>query len=74
MRFPVAKTSRASRRIVTLGFARVQASLEPLPGIQREKLRDVLAKAVAEPMRGGDADMQHDGLFGDGQFQKELFR
>jgi hypothetical protein len=52
---------------------RVSIALEPLPTIQRERLKDVLQQEAARPMRGGARDLQHDGLFGDGQKQRELF-
>lgn len=65
--------SRASARRVRLGFKRLSLDMAHLPDIERETLREVLRVEAARPMRAGAADLQHDGLFGDGQLQRELF-
>lgn len=66
-------STRVANRRSGLALKRVSIALEPLPTIQRERLKDVLQREAARPMRGGAADLQHDGLFGDGRRQKELF-
>lgn len=44
-----------------------------LPGVEPESVRGILQKEANKPMQGGRADLQHNGLFGDGHKQKELF-
>lgn len=65
--------SRLTDRRARLMLKRISIAMEPLPEIQAEKIRDVLAAEAARPMRGGQMDLQHCGLFGDGHWQKDLF-
>lgn len=44
-----------------------------LPSIEPATVRTVLQAEANRPMQGGRADLQHEGLFGDGHKQKELF-
>lgn len=43
-----------------------------MPGLQPEAPRTILQAEASAPMRGGNADLQHAGLFGDGQKQMSL--
>jgi len=45
-----------------------------MPVIGRASTRHVLQCEAERALRGGDADLQHDGLFGDGFRQKEMFK
>ena len=44
-----------------------------LSAVQQATLAQVLESEAKRPLRGKSADMQHDGLFGDGFKQRELF-
>jgi hypothetical protein len=65
--------TRAAERRVRLGLKRLKLDMARLPTIPGETIRDVLAAESAKPMRGGARDLQHDGLFGDGHLQRDLF-
>ena len=45
-----------------------------IPGVEPVTDKDRIMAAAAKPLRGGDADLQHDGLFGDAKDQRELFQ
>lgn len=51
----------------------LQQSNRTAPGIEPVQVRDVLAAEAAKPLRGGAADLQHNGLFGDSHKQTSLF-
>ena len=65
--------SRKAERRARLMLARLKLAAEPLPGIEAERLREVLAAEAARPMRGGCAPPTNNSLFGDGHRQRELF-
>ena len=68
----MAKT-RSSERQARL--ARLyQKTRDPLPGVTEKLVQQVLRAEAAAPMRGGDRDLQHDGIFGDSHHQQELFK
>jgi len=50
-----------------------QKSFPTLSAVQQATLAQVLESEAKRPLRGKSADMQHDGLFGDGFKQRELF-
>lgn len=67
------RSSRASERRVRLGFKRLSLGLEGLPNVERETMKNVLRAEADKPMRGGNTDLPHAGLFGDARLQRELF-
>ena len=66
---PALKTERQKRLIKKLALV-VQPTLSV---VQSATLALVLESEARRPLRGGAKDLQHDGLFGDGHKQKELF-
>jgi hypothetical protein len=44
-----------------------------IEGVKPVTDRDRIAAAAAKPLRGGNRDLQHEGLFGDGQRQQDMF-
>ncbi len=60
-------------RQTRLDRGRTLSQSRNLPGVSPASLADVLRKEAERPLRGGDADMQHGGLFGDAMKQRELF-
>ena len=44
-----------------------------LPGVSSASLKAILQREAERPLRGGERDLGHDGLFGDGHRQRELF-
>jgi len=65
--------TRKSARRIRLGFAITRTKLDSLPGIDPPKVKDILNAEAAKPMRGGNADLTPDSLFGDGRLQMELW-
>lgn len=45
-----------------------------IPGVSPVTDRARIEAAAAKPLRGGNIDLQHDGLFGDAKDQRELFQ
>jgi len=66
------RTSRAKRlRDIA---DRIRLSREPTaPGIEPQTVRAILQREADKTIRGDGPDMAHDGIFGDGHLQKELF-
>ena len=56
-----------------LGAAIRLANLPTLATIPRAQVIEALRREARAPLRGGDRGLQHDGLFGDGYRQRELF-
>lgn len=44
-----------------------------LPGIEPASVREILQHEADQSLRGGRADLQNAGLFGDGRKQREMF-
>lgn len=70
----MARPSRTRQRNVRLGLQALSLDLARLPNVPGQTLRDVLQAESCAPLRGPARDLQHDGLFGDGMLQQELFR
>jgi len=62
---------RQTRLMRALARAKADADL---PVIGSAPISNVLQYEADQPMQGGDADLQHDGLFGDGHLQTELLK
>ena len=68
----MARDAIARRRNVTLGFHALRAGMPNLPEIERERVVDLLRAEACAPLRGGNRDMAHDSLFGDGFKQLDM--
>ena len=64
-------TMRASRAKLARHLALAREGV--LPHIPPEDLKTILQLEARAPLRGGNADLQHSGLFGDGHKQGDLF-
>lgn len=62
-------TKNERRRRLTVAAARMSGHL---PTLERVTVREILDAEARRPMRGGQADLQHGGLFGDAMKQQEL--
>ena len=63
------KKQRADR----LAFEIAANGRPQAPGVAPATLKDIASREAQRPMRGGNADLQHGGIFGDGFKQRELF-
>ena len=70
----MARDAIARKRAVRLGFRALQLSMQTLPTVAPETLRDVLQAEAVAPLKGPARDMRHDGLFGDSHLQIDLFK
>ena len=69
----MARDAIARKRAVRLGFRALQLSMQTLPTVAPETLRDVLQAEAVAPLKGPARDLQHSGLFGDGWKQRDIF-
>lgn len=65
-------TRAADRRKRLIVRAKL-AHLPTMPGVKATTTRDIIAAEIAEPMRGGNAELPHKSLFGDSHLQRDLF-
>ncbi|MGE3247313.1 MAG: hypothetical protein AB7F96_22735 [Beijerinckiaceae bacterium] len=63
------KTKRRAR--LNAGEKRLQHPT--LNGVTQETVKDLLQAEADRPLKGGDRDLPHTSLFGDGHRQKLLF-
>ena len=66
-------TRRTSAKADRLRYELARDAEASLPGVAAAKARDILQREADRPLRGGSADMQHNGLFGDAHKQLDLF-
>ena len=65
--------TRKSEREARLRLAKLRAELHGFASIEPETLRSILEHEAKKPQRGGDRELAHTSLFGDGHKQRELF-
>ena len=60
-------------RIDRLRAKQILATRPMAPGIEPPTVKQILQSEVNAPLKGGDRDLQHNGLFGDSHKQISLF-
>lgn len=69
----MAKDGIARRRAVRLGFRAMQISEPGFRSVDAETVASLLRAEAEKPLRGGNAELAHTSLFGDGHLQGRLF-